>query len=148
MTSRRGSDLARSIGSFQERWWGNAMDDIPRSPRILEISWGRIVVEGLGEGKDFKLYPGGGREWDWSETGTRHSPGIQPADVEELLENGATVVVLSRGMRLALQTSPETIQMLEQRGVYVHVKETKEGAALYNRLAESHPVGGLFHSTC
>ena len=34
----------------------------------------------MGSGKDFKLYPGGGREWDWNETGTRHVPGIQPGD--------------------------------------------------------------------
>jgi hypothetical protein len=47
---------------------------------------------------DTRRYPGGGREWDWSETGTRHQPGIQPADVEELLTHGATVVVLSQGM--------------------------------------------------
>ena len=39
-------------------------------------------VAGLGEGKDFKLYPGGGRKWDWTETGTQHQPGIQPADVK------------------------------------------------------------------
>jgi hypothetical protein len=45
-------------------------------------------VEDLGSGKDFKLYPGGGREWDWTETNTGHVPGIQPADVEELLEHG------------------------------------------------------------
>ncbi len=37
---------------------------------------------------------GGGREWDWDETGTRHSPGNQPAD-EEFLAHGATAVVLS-----------------------------------------------------
>jgi hypothetical protein len=49
-----------------------------RPPRILEISWGCMKVEGLGSGKDFKLYPGGGRAWDWTETGTRHSPGIHP----------------------------------------------------------------------
>jgi len=47
-----------------------------------------MVVEGLGSGKDFKLYPGGGREWDWRETNTEHVPGIQHADVQELLENG------------------------------------------------------------
>jgi len=46
--------------------------DIPRSPRIVEISWGHLEVEGLGAGKDFKLYPGGGRPWDWNETGTWH----------------------------------------------------------------------------
>jgi hypothetical protein len=39
------------------------------------ISWGRMDVEGLDIGKDVKLYPGGGRPWDWSETGTRHNPG-------------------------------------------------------------------------
>jgi hypothetical protein len=56
-----------------------------RSPRIVRLSWGRMEVEGQGAGKDFKLYPGGGRAWDWGETGTTHSPGIQPADPFHLL---------------------------------------------------------------
>ena len=119
-----------------------------RSPRVTHISWGRMAVEGLGTGKDFKLYPGGGREWDWRETGTRHVPGIQPADVEELLEHGSTVVVLTRGMELALQTCPETLQVLRDRGILVHVEETRAAVDLYNRLAENEAVGGLFHSTC
>src|SRR5205085_8946444 len=79
-------------------------EDSSRSPRVEHISWGRMVVEGLGAGRDFKLYPGGGREWDWAETDTHHVPGIQPADVEELLAHGSKVVVLSRGMQLVLQT--------------------------------------------
>lgn len=62
-------------------------------PRIVFLS--QMKVEGLGAGKDFKLYPGGGRAWDWAETGTRHSPGIQPADVEELVAHGATIAALS-----------------------------------------------------
>ncbi len=119
-----------------------------RSPLVTHISWGRMEVEGLGEGKDFKLYPGGGREWDWSETGTQHVPGIQPADVEELLQQGATVIVLSRGMQLMLQTCPETLDLLKHRGVTVHVKETKEAITLYNKLTARDAVGGLFHSTC
>ncbi len=119
-----------------------------RSPLVTHISWGRMEVEGLGEGKDFKLYPGGGREWDWSETGTQHVPGIQPADVEELLVQGAMVIVLSRGMQLMLQTCPETLDLLKHRGVTVHVKETKEAVTLYNKLSEREAVGGLFHSTC
>lgn len=32
----------------------------PRMPKSL----GHVEVEGLDLGKDFKLYPGGGREWD------------------------------------------------------------------------------------
>jgi hypothetical protein len=30
----------------------------------------------------------------------------------------------------------------------VHVAETRKAAELYNELALSAPVGGLFHSTC
>jgi hypothetical protein len=119
-----------------------------RSPRITHISWGRMEVEGVGPGRDFKLYPGGGREWDWSETNTHHVPGIQPSDVEELLQKGSKVIVLTRGMHLVLQTCPETLQVLEERGIPVHVAETNEAVALYNKLAETEPVGGLFHSTC
>jgi hypothetical protein len=119
------------------------------SPKIKSISWGCMEIEDLGKGRDFKLYPGGGRPWDWKETGTHHSPGIQPADVEELLENGSSVVVLSRGMLLALQTAPETTELLRQRGVPFHMAETKAAARLYNRLSEAgEQVGGLFHSTC
>jgi hypothetical protein len=118
------------------------------SPRITHLSWGRMEVEGLEPGKDFTLYPGGGRPWDWSEHGTRHQPGIQPDDVQELLDHGCTVVVLSRGMELRLHTMPETLKLLEETGVDVHVEETTAAAELYNRLADTERVGGLFHSTC
>jgi hypothetical protein len=119
-----------------------------RSPRVLEISWGRMRVEGVESGKDFKLYPGGGRAWDWSETGTEHVPGIQPADVEELLDHGATTVVLSQGMESALRVAPQTLARLKAAGVAVHVAQTRQAVDIYNRLAVTEPVGGLFHSTC
>jgi hypothetical protein len=124
------------------------MAEEQRPPRICEISWGRMEVNGLGVGRDFKLYPGGGREWDWAETGTRHSPGIQPADVEELLAHGATTVVLSRGMAMQLHIAPATEDYLDQRSIKVHVAETREAVKIYNELAEAALVGGLFHSTC
>jgi len=70
----------------------------PNSPRISHLSWGHIEVEGHPPFKDAKIFPGGAREWDWRETGTRHVPGIQPADVRELIEHGAKAVVLSKGI--------------------------------------------------
>ena len=73
-----------------------------RSPRITRLSWGRIEVEGGRSFKDAKLWPGGVREWDWKETGTRDRPGVQPADAEELLEHGAEVVSLRLGRRLRM----------------------------------------------
>jgi hypothetical protein len=119
-----------------------------RPPRIARISWGRMQVEGLGAGKDFKLYPGGGRAWDWAETGTRHWPGIQPADVEELVARGATTVVLSQGMNKQLRVHPDTCRYLEQRSITVHVAETREAVEIYNDLTAGTPAAGLFHSTC
>jgi hypothetical protein len=108
-----------------------------------------MEIDGLGAGRDFKLYPGGGRAWDWSETNTHHVPGIQPADVEELLAHGSKVVVLSRGVELALQTAPETLALLKERQVPFHVEETSAAVKLYNQLAAAgNQVGGLFHSTC
>jgi len=125
------------------------MADPAASPRIIMLAWGEMRVEGLPPGKDFKLFPGGGRDWDWAETGTRHRPGIQPADVTELIDHGCEIIVLTRGMELVLQTCPETLDLLKSRGVTVHVLETNAAAALYNQLAaKGVRVGGLFHSTC
>ena len=120
-----------------------------QSPRITHLSWGRMEIDKLGAGRDFKLYPGGGRDWDWRETNTHHVPGIQPADVEELLAHGSKVVILSRGLQLALQTAPETISLLKNRQVPFHIEETSAAVELYNQLAAAgDKVGGLFHSTC
>lgn len=121
----------------------------PQSPRVLELSWGRIVVDGRDRPyKDAKLFPGGSREWDWNETGTRHEPGIQPADVEELLEHGATVVVFGRGMYQRLSICRETLELLERRGVAVREHQSEEAVKIYNELSEKVPVGALVHSTC
>jgi len=124
-------------------------NDKLRSPHIRHLSWGRMEVDGVGVGKDFKLWPGGGREWDWRETGTHHVPGIQPADIKELLEKDSQTVVLSRGMLLMLHTCQETLDLLEEKNIAVHVAETKAAAEIYNDLASrGNFVAGLFHSTC
>jgi hypothetical protein len=120
-----------------------------KSPYIKHISWGHMDIEGLGTGRDFKLYPGGGRCWDWKETNTHHVPGIQPADIQELLDHGVEVVVLSRGILLKLQICSETLELLEKSDVQAHILETKMAVEFYNHLARNNTaVGGLFHSTC
>jgi hypothetical protein len=118
------------------------------SPRILDCRWGRVEIEGCCAVKDAKLYPGGARAWDWGETGTRHVPGIQPADVVELVEHGARAVVLSTGVFQQLQVCPETLRLLASRGVACEVLPTPEAVVRYNRLVDSEPVGALIHSTC
>ena len=52
-------------------------------------------------------------------------------------------------MWLRLQTCPETLTLLERRGIDVRVEDTTAAAEIYNELAtRGEPVGGLFHSTC
>ena len=118
------------------------------SPRITSLSWGQLKIDDGNTYRDAKLFPGGSREWNWRETGTHHSPGIQPEDVQELLDHGARVVILSRGMNHQLQVKADTLKELKKLGVAYHILQTEEAARLYNDLQEHMPVGGLFHSTC
>jgi hypothetical protein len=118
------------------------------SPRVSHLSWGHIEVEGYPPFKDAKIFPGGAREWDWRETGTRHAPGIQPADVLELIEHSAKAVVLSTGIWQRLKVCPETLELLAENDIQVEVLQTENAVKRFNVLREKIPVGGLFHSTC
>jgi len=124
------------------------MPAYPKSPKILHLSWGQIEVEDLEKVKDVKLYPGGGREWDWNETGTSHNPSVQSSDVQELVDYGAKIIVVGQGMYGRLGVSRETVKYLQQTGVTLHSLKTREAVKLYNQLSETEAVGGLFHSTC
>ncbi|XP_069568778.1 mth938 domain-containing protein-like isoform X1 [Brachyistius frenatus] len=140
------------------------------SPEIASLSWGHMTVLGCPSSyKDCKVWPGGSRVWDWSETGTRvsgtrpayveqkvplfsppqHHPGVQPADLEEVLEKGVDLLVIGRGMNEALQVPPSTLDFVKQKGVDVRVFQTETAVAEYNKLAgQGAKVGGVFHSTC
>jgi hypothetical protein len=119
------------------------------SPKVVSDSWGELEIEGVGPLRDAKLWPGGAREWDWNETGTQHDPGIQPADVDELLAHDPEVIVLSRGRELRLQTQPQTLAVLQDRNVEVVIEETSVAISTYNRLSsEGRRVAALVHSTC
>jgi hypothetical protein len=119
------------------------------SPRILSSGWGKMEIEQLGAGKDFKLWPGGGRAWDWSEFGTEHARGIQVDDVKELISHGAEVIILTRGVLSRLKVPSRTKLFIEEKNIKVIVASTKQGVKIYNEYCEKNvPVAGLFHSTC
>lgn len=121
---------------------------VARSPAIRSLGWGRIETD-VGSFKDAKLWPGGGRGWDWDETGTAHRPGIQPADVTELVDHGARTVILSRGQQRRLRVMDATLEQLGDHDVDVEVLESRAAVDRYNELAaDGQPVGALIHSTC
>ncbi|XP_077943768.1 mth938 domain-containing protein isoform X2 [Gasterosteus aculeatus] len=120
------------------------------SPEIASLSWGHMKVKGCSSSyKDCKVWPGGSRAWDWRETGTEHAPGVQPADLEEVLKKGIDLLVIGRGMNEALQVPSSTLDFVTQKGVEVRVLQTEKAVAEYNKLAgRGGKVGGVFHSTC
>ncbi|CAO2613766.1 Mth938 domain-containing protein [Lemmus lemmus] len=120
------------------------------SPKIASLSWGQMKVQGsTSTYKDCKVWPGGSRAWDWRETGTEHSPGVQPADVKEVAEKGVQTLVIGRGMSEALKVPPSTVEYLQRQGIDVRVLQTEQAVKEYNALvAQGVRVGGVFHSTC
>ena len=119
---------------------------------ITELAWGRMEVSLGGQTlhfKDCKVWPGGAAGWDWKETGTEHQPGIQPADLAAILEQGVEVLVLGCGVYSRLGVCPETEELLRQRSIEYHPLDTKQAVSLYNELArKGRKAGGIFHSTC
>lgn len=99
--------------------------------------------------KDCQVWPGRVKEWDWNLTGTRHRPGIQPADIDDILAHNVDVMILSRGMECMLYTWPDTEHLLRSRGIAYHIAETQQAVDLFNTLTrQGKKVGGVFHSTC
>jgi len=124
------------------------------APVVTHISWGKMEVrhsdDSIHPYKDCKIWPEGSRAWDWneSEPGTRHVPGIQISDVAEFITK-VDEIVLSRGVNNVLQVMPETLAFLEKNNIKTHVEQTKAAIEVYNRLASSGTrVAGVFHSTC
>ncbi len=120
--------------------------------RITHISWGHMEVTAGGQiykFKDCKVWPGGAKAWDWNLTGTQHQPGIQPRDIEEILDQNIEVMILSRGMQLMLQVYPETEELLKSKGIEYHIEQTRKAVEKFNELMDKGKrTGGIFHSTC
>jgi len=119
---------------------------------ITNLAWGSIEVT-IGtqvlQFRDCKVWPGGARTWDWGETGTGHSPGVQPADIAEVLEKGIELLVLGRGVLNRLEVQPATEALLTARGVEVYIADTKQAVEHYNNMVQKgRRVGGVFHTTC
>ncbi|XP_060032681.1 mth938 domain-containing protein isoform X2 [Erinaceus europaeus] len=78
-----------------------------------------------------------------------HSPGVQPADVEDVVKQGVQTLVIGRGMSEALKVPASTMEYLLKQGIDVRVLQTEQAVKEYNSLAaQGIRVGGVFHSTC
>lgn len=118
------------------------------SPKIIRLHWGSVETE-AGRFRDAKLWPGGGRGWDWRETGTAHHPGVQPTDVAELLSQGARTVIIGCGQNQRLAVMDETREVIENAGAKLEIYGSGKAVERFNAATENgEAVGALIHSTC
>lgn len=124
---------------------------------IASCEWGRITVVNeksnqITSHRDCRIHPMGCEEWDWCKSNTHHQPGIQFSDIEDLLQvhPNVTNVILSMGMKNALNIHPNTIHTMQQKypKVNLHTLTTMDAVALYQKLYKTHLVIALLHSTC
>lgn len=140
--------FCQNVWRMNRNEFKSIMKDKNKSPKINSIKWGQIITDKNIQYKDAKLFPGGSRKWDWNETGTHHVPGIQPADVEELLDHGAKTIVLSKGFHERLQVCDETTDLLKDQEIEFFILQTERAVEKYNELCDHQAVGALIHSTC
>nr|XP_059869736.1 mth938 domain-containing protein-like [Delphinus delphis] len=99
--------------------------------------------------KDCKAWPGGSQAWDWRETRTERSPGVQPADVQEVVEKGVLTLVIGQGMSDGSKVPSSAVEYLRKQGIDVRVLQTEQALKEDNALVtQGIRVGGVFHSTC
>lgn len=118
-------------------------------------SWGKLIVYVNGVPQDFKdvkVWVGSqnaqATAWDWKKTGTQHVPGIQPADLDEFIDQ-VDEVILTRGVEHVLQIPQATIDYVKSKGKVCHVGQTADMIELFNKLVDQgKKVGGVFHLTC
>uniref|UniRef100_A0A8C7CYF8 Adiposis associated Mth938 domain containing n=1 Tax=Oncorhynchus kisutch TaxID=8019 RepID=A0A8C7CYF8_ONCKI len=95
------------------------------SPEIASLSCRHMKVKGCSS--SYKVWL----------LGRTHHPGVQPADLEEVLQKGVETLVIGQGMSEALQVPSSTVDF------------TVKAITEYNNLVgQGAKVGGVFPSTC
>lgn len=116
-------------------------------PTIERLEWGRVHTT-AGAFRDARLWPGGATGWDWRDTGTRHDPGVRAADLAEMLDDVA-VVVIGCGQQRRLGVTDEARTAVADAGADLEVLESSVAVERHNELvADDVRVATIVHSTC
>lgn len=120
-----------------------------RNKIIDRIEWGNITVKADSFSfKDVIIHNDSVEEWDWKKTGTKHDPGIQIADLIQIIDK-IDHIVLSTGFKNQLRVQDNTLNYIKFKKKNYYVLNTEEAVKKYNQLARAgHRVGALIHSTC
>ncbi len=141
--------LAVSFFSFQEARSATFIEVTKKNSKNyieeLVIHDGKKIIV---YNRDIRIWPEGSQVWDWRKAGTHHIPGIQIADIADLLPT-VSIVILTRGVDGILEIPQATIDYCNNAGKTVYTGRTYEMIALYNSLLqEGKKVAAVIHLTC
>lgn len=112
---------------------------------IDEYQFGRIVIDGQAYAQDVIIFPDRVQGSWWRRDG--HLLHID--DLDSILEHPPGVLVIGQGFSGFMRVPDTVVAELQGRGIKLHIADSREAVALYNRLAEStQDIAAAIHLTC
>lgn len=112
---------------------------------IDKYSFGHIKVNGCDYLKDIIIFPDSSIKNSWQRK-RRHKLIID--DIYDLIEAQPQVIILGTGFLSLMRPEKGLNEMLDFRGIDLHVASTKKAAYLFNEIWGQRKVGGCFHLGC
>ncbi|RLF20698.1 MAG: hypothetical protein DRN15_10760 [Thermoprotei archaeon] len=114
-------------------------------PRVEAYEFGEIVIDGRRYRRDVIIFPEKIRDNWWRKEG--HSLCLD--DLKEVLEYNPEVLVIGTGYYGFMRVPDEVRRYLEQRGIEVHIAETRRACEVFNELInKGRRVVAALHLTC
>jgi len=112
---------------------------------IDNYRFGSITIDGREFIEDVIIFPDHVQASWWRREGHY----LHLEDLEAVLDKPPQLLIIGRGFSGAMTVPDELVRELESKGIEVHVGQSREAVALYNRLAPDNPnLVAALHLTC
>lgn len=112
--------------------------------KIQDYSFGKIVIDGKTYTSDVIVYPERLDTSWWRKQGHL----LQTEDIAEVLDAEPEVLIIGTGYSGGMQILRQTLDLLESKGIEVHVALTRDAVSLYQKLQRERNVIAALHLTC
>lgn len=112
--------------------------------KIIACSFGKITIDGETFNSDVIIYPNRVQASWWRKEGHR----LQVADLTEVIDERPEVLIIGTGHNGLMEVPEETLHVLRQEGIEIHVEKTTRAVELFNHMPEDKKVMAALHLTC
>jgi len=112
--------------------------------KIQDYSFGKIVIDEKTYTSDVIVFPERVDASWWRKEGHL----LQPEDIIEVLDVRPAVLIIGTGYSGCMRVTRQTLDLLESKGIEVHVALTQDAISLYRKLQKERNVIAALHLTC